>query len=454
MQKPTDHLPTSTDLIELHIESTAFGGKGVARSEGKVYFVEGAIEGDVALVEVLSTSERYNEGKVAKLIKPSPHRGPSPCPVSDVCGGCQWQGVPYERQLEWKKRFITNSLSRIGKIADDVHVDILPSPKQNAYRNRILLRARLTPSGQLYVGYFKRASRDFVSVNNCAIAVDRINRFIGELCTRSFQPEAMSLNIQQELKFRFEVQDIPTQVDQAPHLLVTVYDSDDPNITMEPLISSIGKMASVSWCGRSKDIHKAPVVIFDNQLHQTFHTSAGIFQQINIDHNHTARTMVSDVVETYRPQRILDLFCGSGNLSLALANDERVIDGIEFSKRAIEVAKHNVEMARLKNINYYSGDTEKFLWRAAKQGVRYDMVIADPPREGMFKSLIPLQKLKPKHIVYISCDPATLSRDLNALCKSSYRIKRFVALDFFPNTFHIESFVVLERRNDQATHES
>jgi 23S rRNA (uracil1939-C5)-methyltransferase len=454
MQKPTDQISASTDFIELHIESTAFGGKGVARSEGKVYFVEGAVEGDVALVEVISTGERYNEGKVSKLIKPSQYRGPSPCPVSDVCGGCQWQGVPYPIQLEWKKRFIKNSLSRIGKLGDDIEVVVLPSPKQNAYRNRIFLRARLDTAGKIQVGYFRRASRDFVSVENCAIAVDRINRFISELRSTSFKDEVLSLNIQQELKFRFEVQDLPTQNDQARHLLVTVYDGDDPNTDMGPLISTIGKMASVYWCGSSKDIHKAPVVLFDQQLNHTFHTSAGIFQQINIDHNHTARTMVSDVVKAYRPQRILDLFCGSGNLSLALANDERVIDGVEFSKRAIEIAKHNVQLAGLKNINYYSGDTEKFLWRAAKQGMRYDMVIADPPREGMFKSLIPLQKIKPKHIIYISCDPATLSRDLNALCKANYRITRFVALDFFPNTFHIESFVVLERRNEEAVHSS
>jgi 23S rRNA (uracil1939-C5)-methyltransferase len=217
---------------------------------------------------------------------------------------------------------------------------------------------------------------------------------------------------------------------------------------MDPLISAIAKMPSVYWCGNSKDIHQAPMVLFDQQLNRRFHTSAGIFQQINIDHNHTVRSMVSDVVQACRPQRILDLFCGSGNLSLALAGDERTIDGIEFSKRAIEVAQHNVQILGLKNINYYSGDTEKFLWRAAKQGIRYDMIIADPPREGMFKSLIPLQKIKPKHIIYISCDPTTLSRDLNALCKANYRITRFVALDFFPNTFHIESFVVLERRND------
>jgi 23S rRNA (uracil1939-C5)-methyltransferase len=122
-----------------------------------------------------------------------------------------------------------------------------------------------------------------------------------------------------------------------------------------------------------------------------------------------------------------------------------MIDGIEFSKKAIEAAKYNVQKGNILNVNYYAGDTEKFLWRAAKQNDQYDLIIADPPRDGMFKSLVPLMKIKPKNIIYVSCDPTTLSRDLGSLCKRDYKVKRFVALDFFPNTYHIESFVILER---------
>jgi 23S rRNA (uracil1939-C5)-methyltransferase len=253
------------------------------------------------------------------------------------------------------------------------------------------------------------------------------------------------MELQQELKFRFEIQDLPSYSDSFPHLLVSVYDADDTSIQMDGLIERFQTIPMVAWAGSSRRLHESPFFHFETDLGIQFHTAAGLFQQINISHNHTVRRLVLDTIKHYASKRVLDVFCGSGNLSLPLARDVQHIDGVEFSKRAIATAQHNTAVGGIKNANYYAGDTEKFLWRAAKQGVRYDMIIADPPREGMYKCLIPLMKLNPEVIIYVSCDPATLSRDLSSLCRQNYRIRRFVALDFFPNTYHIESFVVLEK---------
>jgi 23S rRNA (uracil1939-C5)-methyltransferase len=446
MGSQNNPLNIEADLIELRIESTAFGGKGVARKDGKVFFVEGAVAGDVALCAVVEASDRYSEARVVKLVEPSAHRGPSPCAVSDVCGGCQWQGIPYETQLEWKKSFVFNALKRIGKIDNEVEIEMMPSPRVNGYRNRIFMRARLQPNGHIYLGYFKRASQDFVSIENCAIAVSRINEFIKTVKDLSFAAECKEANVSSEVKFRLEVQDLPSESSNSQHLLVTIYDPDDKNFPIESIIEKIRLMPSVKWCENSRELHNSPLVLFEQNVGRQFHTAPGIFQQINIDHNHSVRSMVIDAVDKFKPQRILDIFCGSGNLSLALADGQRAIDGVEYSKRAIEVAKQNVSSQGLQNVNYYSGDTEKFLWRVAKQGIRYDLIIADPPREGMFKALIPMMKIRPQQIIYISCDPTTLSRDLSSLCRSLYKITKFVALDFFPNTYHIESFVILEAK--------
>lgn len=447
MQNRTDSQPS--DSIELQIDSMAFGGKGVGRSSGKVYFVEGGIEGDVARVEVLQTSERYDEAKVVEIVKPSPHRGKSLCPVSEVCGGCQWQGVPYAKQLEWKKNFISNALRRIGKIGEDIKIEMMPSPQDNGYRNRIFLRARLRADGSLVVGYFRRSSRDFVPINFCTIAVERLNKFISNLTSLSFLDEFKKGNADSEIKFRLEIQDIPEITDASPHVLATIYEPDDSRFSMDEVIKKISALPSVLWCGNSRDLHSAPVVPFETHMNRKFFTAPGVFQQINILHNHTVRQLVYEAVEHFSPRRILDIYCGSGNLSLAVAGENRVIDGVEFSKRSIHVAQKNLAEAKLNNANYYAGDTEKFLWRAAKQGALYDLVIADPPRDGMFKALIPLMKIKPQQIIYISCDPTTLSRDLSTLCRKDYKVSRFIALDFFPNTYHIESFVILERNENK-----
>lgn len=424
----------------------AFGGKGVARHDGKVYFVEDAIEGDLAVVEVTSETDRYNEARVIGLKEPSPHRGPSPCDVSHICGGCQWQGVPYSQQMIWKKQFVANALRRIGKLGETIEIETLPSPVENGYRNRIFVRARVLTDGSLKVGYFKRGSREFVSISRCAIACDRVNRFIESLRSLSFVDDLRERKIESEVKFRFEIQDLPSKSDHEPHIFLSVYDPDDQNFPLDVILSKFRSIPAVAWVGGPKDLHNAPFEPFETDLGVTFHTAAGMFQQINIPHNHTVRRLVRETVDQLKPKRILDLFCGSGNLSLPLADGERFIDGVEFSKRAIDAAKFNVESGKISNAHYYAGDTEKFLWRAAKQGIQYDLVIADPPREGMYKSLIPLMKLKAKHIIYVSCDPTTLSRDLGSLCKGDYKVLRFAALDFFPNTYHIESFVLLERQ--------
>lgn len=429
-----------TSSIDLTITSTAFGGKGVARHDGKVYFVEDAIEGDMVRAQVTEDTDRYANAKIAEILTPSPWRGKSPCRFSQDCGGCQWQGVPYDQQQIWKKSFVTNAIQRIGKLGDETPCEMLGSPRSQEYRNRIMVRARIQPSGKIVVGYFKRASRDFVEIDRCQIAAPRLNAFISRISELE-----VSVKPQTEVRFRFEMQDIPGLLDDAPHLLLSVYDPDQGSLSGADIARELTKAGGVLWAGSIKDIHKAEFVCFEHDLGIDFHTAAGLFQQVNIPHNHTARRLVLETVRRLEPKNVLDIFCGSGNLSLAIAKDGIPVKGVEFSKRAIDCAKYNCEKNHIKNAEYFSGDTEKFLWRASKGNESYDLVIADPPREGMYKALIPLKNLAPKYIIYVSCDPTTLARDLGSLCKKDYRIIDLKALDFFPNTYHVESFVVVER---------
>jgi 23S rRNA (uracil1939-C5)-methyltransferase len=448
--KSPESLGSVVTTFDLRIDSVAFGGKGVARHEGKVYFVEGGLEGDLATVEVSEANDRYGQARVVSLIEPSFWRGPSSCPVSERCGGCQWQGVPYEQQMVWKKMFVETAIRRIAKLGDSVNVEALPSPADNAYRNRIMVRARILADGRLTVGYFQRGSREFVAISRCAIAVDRINDFIVRLQRISFAEALASRPISstgefKEIKFKIELQDLPSKNAAEPHILLSVFESDDKSFPAEIIRRELGKLAGVAWIGGPSDVPKASFFEFESDLGVTFHTAPGLFQQVNVPHNHTVRRLVKSAVDEFSPKRVLDLFCGSGNLSLPLADGVRSIDGIEFSKRAIDAAKYNVQKGKVQKAQYFAGDTEAFLWKAVEAMASYDLIIADPPRDGMFKSLEPLMNLNPKHILYISCDPTTLARDLAVLCKRQYVVRRFVALDFFPNTYHIESFVILER---------
>jgi len=428
----TSTSPTPT-IITVTIESVAFGGKGVARLDGKVYFVEDGIAGDVVRVQVTKDSGRYAEGTIVGILTPSPHRGPSPCQWSTSCGGCQWMGVPYEKQLEWKRQFVVTSLSRIGKIDHATPMEIYGSPDALAYRNRIFVRGLVQPGQPVVMGYFRRSTRDLVPITKCAIASPALNAAMSAI-------ESLKFPSTQELRFRMELQEIPEGGDR--NIVLTLYPPEKVTPGLDPLLAAIRQLPMVAWAGYLSDLPSAPTLPFEAGVLR-YATRPGLFQQVNLQLNQKLREWVHQRVEAAKPARVLDLFCGSGNLSLQLADGRRYVEGIEFSKRAIETALGNVAVNRLFNTNYLSGDTEKHLWKCARAGERFDMVIADPPREGMYGALIPLMKIAPARVIYVSCDPATLARDLASLCKSTYKIIEIAAFDFFPNTYHVETVVLL-----------
>lgn len=437
--------PPGTEL-ELTIDAVAFGGKGVARygpppGPGKVFFVEGAIEGERVRARVTEDSGRYADAEILEVLTPSPLRGVSACRFATECGGCQWMGVAYDRQLAWKQQFVVSALGRIGKLAPDVPIQILGSPALLGYRNRILVRVHKHAQG-IEFGYFARGTRRLVPIDRCAIADARLNETLAEFA-------ALELGDLPDLKFRLELQALPPQGTAKGHTALTIYPAEGPRDAIDELVKRVAGLSTVHWAGLVFALSDAPLVTFDEDLGLKFQTLPGQFQQVNVAHNHTLRRMVKDYVDATASKRILDVFCGSGNLSLPLAGPGRYVEGVESNKKAIVVARHNAEAAGLSaSVCYLAGDAEKHLWKCARGGEVFDLVILDPPRQGMYKGMVPLKKLEPKHIIYVSCDPTTLARDLGYLCRNDdYKITSVTALDFFPNTYHVESVVTLVRQN-------
>jgi 23S rRNA (uracil1939-C5)-methyltransferase len=419
----------------------AFGGRGVCKTDGKVYFVDGAIEGDVCDIEVTSDHKRYGDAVVKDMITPSPLRGQSICDVSTVCGGCQWQGIPYEKQLEWKTNFVKTSLQRIGKLSSDT-IEIIASPTPYSYRNRILLRSRIQADGNMQVGYFKRATRDFIAISDCAIADEHLRLFI-----KTLRSERWPNKTGAEVKLRFEVQTIPLAPIDQPHILVTLYDPEPQNYDIGSFKQAMMKLAEVCDVKTLKELPLAENTVWeeDPTTGHTFFTSPGLFQQVNVPLNHKLRQLVLEEIKKYKPDSVLDVFCGSGNLSIPMAAFVPTIVGIEYSKRAIVCAQRNCIENDISNADYISGDAKGLLSKFAKEGRIFDLVIADPPREGMYDCITSLKKIAPEKIIYISCDPSTLARDLSSLCQDNYVMEKVIALDFFPNTYHVETFVVLRK---------
>ena len=426
---------SSSDIL-LTISSMAYGGNGVARLEGKVYFVADAIEGDVVRARITEDKERYANAEISEFVTLSPLRETPRCPFIKSCGGCQWMGISYSQQLTWKKDFILSSLKRIGKMPEHVEVDVKPSPEIYNYRNRIMIRVHVSERSVLTCGYFKRGTRELVAINRCDIANETINKLVDYITTAKLQ------NIK-NIKFRMEIQELPSG---SGKLVVTVTPADGDKKSTKAFTESLRTLDYVSWAGMSSDLKDAPITGFDEQFDRTFLTLPGQFQQVNVKHNQNLRSFISALVDEYKPKRILDVFCGSGNLSIGIAKKDIYIEGVEANSIAIDCAKKNLIENNITNATYVAGDAEKHLLKLNRSKTNFDLVILDPPRQGFHGGMSSLKEIAPKQIIYVSCDPTTLARDIGFLCRDqSYTIKSITGFDFFPNTYHVETVVVLER---------
>lgn len=347
--------------------------------------------------------------------------------------------------MDWKRGFVASALTRIGKISADVDIPINGSDQVYEYRNRVLLRCYIDNDGersQISFGYFKRSSRELVAIEFCRIASPIINQILSTI-KKSFDTDLVLQKISSQ-KIRMELQEIPKR-----GVTIVLYPTEGDKQDLVPLKECFKKLPNVLWVGTVFELDEAPMFAFEEVFEDSksfvFSTSPGVFQQVNIDLNKKLRHLVTQYAVEKKSERILDLFCGSGNLSLMMSEKKRYIEGIETNPYSIKCANNNVVINELPNSHYFKGDTEAHLWKCAKKGEQFDLVLTDPPREGMYKSIIPLLKIFPKNIVYISCDPATLARDLGSLCGKGYKIEKIEVFDFFPNTYHVETAVFLER---------
>ena len=434
---------STQDTLDLSIDTVAFGGSGIGRIDNKVYFVPDAVPGDLVKVKVVEEKKKYCTANIVSFIKKSPLRAPSPCPYSHECGGCQWIEIDYQKQLEWKKNFVVSSLSRIGKVPADSSFPIIGSEDQFFYRNKILVRTRIIKedgSNKMIVGFFKKGSRDFIQIKNCKIAAPSINLFLEQVSSINFPDSFL------DHCFKLEIQELYESYKEGrARVILTIYPPEQEKLDLyREMIPILKTLDIVEDCVLITDTKNRFLLEKDTVAEKeiSFFTSSSQFQQVNINLNKKLRKLIYERVPS-DSKRVLDVFCGSGNLSLGLNNE--YVEGVEINPLAIETANYNVEYNSLKNRVYLAGKSEAHLWKCVKKGEFFDTIIADPPREGMYKEIIPLSLLNASTIIYVSCSPPTLARDIATLYKKGYCIKDILCLDFFPNTFHVETVCVLSK---------
>ena len=428
---------------QLDITKMAYGARGVSKQEGKVYFAENCVPGDRILADIIEDKGRFAHAMPKKWLEKSPLRNSSPCAFSGACGGCQWLDISLENQMAWKKEALASSLVRIGKLEEnsfDIETWMHEGPsgplESCFWRNRIRLRGSSGPNSKIDLFFLGKGSHKKVSIDQCKIAMPAIQSFL-----TAFLQESKGLCFN-HLTFQMEVTEI-----FGGWVLVTFYIKEKkPSLQIQKLIAFTKKLPKVAYAGIFDKKSAAPFFVMEKDLSLDFYIKPGQFYQVNLAGNRRLRRAVAEFADSALAKRVLDVYCGSGNLSLCLAKEGRKIMGVESNPVSIDAARYSAQKNKLgPHFNYEKGDATKKLAFLVKAKKSFDFMICDPPRSGLGKSFDLICQLEPKSLVFIGCEPNHFSRDLGRFIKKGYALQRLVLADFFPGSFHFESIAFLQK---------
>ena len=426
-----------TDPIEVRIEKLVYGGEGLAHHEGHTVFVPFVLPDEGVSIEPVETRKKFIRGRVAQIKTPSADRAVALCPYFGVCGGCDYQHIPYELQLRYKAEILRETLLRLGRLHWDDPIVPHASPAFG-YRNRVQWKITRDEGGSAEIGYFQAGSQKLCAIRQCPIASPRLNEALGAI-----------VNLLQSGKLPAGLREIEVLADQDDtRLLLNVAldaANEAPNEIAALFRSALPSIDTILMHDRRADRFELSGQGYisyrvGNQNYRIGHLS--FFQANRFVLDELVRTVVGEA----RGKLALDLFAGVGLFSVPLANRFERLIAVESNIAAARDLEINLQASGAVSPNWRHTTVEAFLehWHE-----RPDLVVLDPPRTGVAaRALARLIKIAPQEIVYLSCDPATLARDLAVLAgePGGYRISELHLVDIFPQTYHIEALVRLSRR--------
>lgn len=380
-------------VVEVTIERIVPGGLGLAHSEGLTLFVALAAPGDIVRARIDRVRGKVAFASIEEIVKASPVRVKAPCPYFGICGGCDFQQLTYEAQLDAKVEIIRDCLHRIGQIANPPEISIHPAPQQWQYRARANWQFDPVTSR---LGYYEGGSHRVCDVEVCAVLAPRLQNVMDDI-----RSEVRNGSIPDNLK------DVRAVV-------------GDSNVSVAPAVGEFQTDdVSLSLAGES------------------YSFNADSFFQVNPD---LVEALVGEAIGDARGKLALDLYCGAGLFTLPLARRFESVVGVELNNRATRFAMRNLQHAGLQNAEIVTAGVGDWLKDHSRSFVDADFLLLDPPRPGAENKVIDgILALRPKRIAYVSCDPATLARDLKKLIAGGYTLDSVAAFDMFPQTHHVET---------------
>ena len=447
------------DIVSLQIEDLAFGGPGVARHEGFVVMVRRGLPGDTVRAEVERIRKTFAEAKAIEILSPSPLRVSPVCEHSGVCGGCKWQDLGYEAQIDTKRRQVIEAIRRIGGFENPPVEETLPSPDRFFYRNKMEFSFGRNEAGSLILGLHPAGSySDVFDLRACHLQSELSNRiidFIRDECrARALEPYDVRSHegflrylTLREGKLTGEVMiNIVTaegrgeEVQAIAGAVATTF----PSVTS--IIRSVNARRATVAVGDREEILFGRPYITERIGDLTFEITASSFFQTNSRQAERLYEMVMRAAELTPEDSVLDLYSGTGTISILAARAAKEVRGVESQPDAIRNAERNAALNGVRNCFFVRADVRKALLAMGAGERSPSVVVVNPPRAGLSKSVVHhAVRLRPRRFVYVSCNPATLARDLRLVCERDYTLRGIRPVDMFPHTAHIECVVRVDR---------
>ncbi len=449
---------SKNDTVEITIDAMSSDGSGIGRYEGMAIFVPLSAVGDKIRCKILKVQKNYAFGKIEEIIAPSPDRITPDCPYFDKCGGCSLRHISYESEAKLKTDKVKDCIERIGGLKNIPFEPIISAPHRCGYRNKAQIPVGLDKNGKLIMGFYQGHSHRIIDARHCllqpeefGVITDVFREWFENWGDSVYNEETHKGVIRHLYLRRGEMTGeimvcVVINADKLKNAdkLLTMLRENVPSMTSFILNTNkektnviLGKKCRTVWGNET---------IADELCSLRFNISPLSFYQVNRTQAERIYNKAAEYACLTGEETLMDLYCGAGTIGLSMAHKVKKLIGVEIIDAAIENAKVNAAENGITNAEFICSDAAKAADMLEKRGEKPDVVIIDPPRKGCAAELIEtISKMNPKRVVYVSCDPATLARDLKIFDEKGYKAQKVTPADLFPGTAHVETVVSLVR---------
>ena len=447
------------DLVTLEIEDCGIDGEGIGKADGFTVFVKDAVIGDTVTAKIIKAKKNYGYGRLMEVLKPSPYRVEPKCEFARQCGGCQLQALSYDQQLVFKTNKVKGHLERIGGFTDIPMEPIIGMDELFHYRNKAQFPVGRNKEGKIVTGFYAGRTHNIIENRDCALGVPEnkevLDRVIAHMEKYGIEPynEATGKGLVRHVLIRYGY--------FTKEVMVCLILNGNKIPKEEQLVKSLCEIPGMTSITINVNKKRSNVIlgeeirllwgqeyITDRIGDISYQISPLSFYQVNPMQTQKLYAKALEYADLHGQETVWDLYCGIGTISLFLAQKAKFVRGVEIVPAAIENAKENAKLNGLENTEFFVGKAEEVLPREYKKnGVYADVIVVDPPRKGCDETLLETMiEMNPERIVYVSCDSATLARDLKYLCERGYELRKVCPVDQFGMTVHVETVVLLSHK--------